>query len=795
MPNNRMDKTSMAELERVQIRLVREPSLYSESPINTPEAAVKLLAETFKDYDREVVAVVNLRTDLKPINVNIVSIGALNESLVHPRETLKSAILSNASSILMVHNHVSGKLEPSEEDIKITDRMSQICSLLGIDLTDHVIVGPVDEYFSFREAKRMPIPNIQYASEVDAIKMSDMKVAEPRPESKKEVKMTVSYTVAECSEFHDMGELHEEIQTLKEAVDLFRQIPPERMHGIPSIGIRVTEVEHPEIFSEIDVLSGNKLDMDILKHVPEISHNGQAQYAVAELLHEFHDLEVIGEIPENVQKKLQGIESREKQTEQIKYITDKLEQGVQDIFAGDDYKNLLNVMAKMPRYSLNNMLLIAMQTEGKASMCQSFTGWKSMGRFVKKGEKGIKILAPSPYTIKREQDKIDAKTGKAVLDEHGNTEKELVDIRINAFKVVSTFDVSQTEGKELPSIGVSELVGNIEGYPVLLEALKQTCPVPIGFEDIQSGAKGYYHQIDKRIAIQDGMSEVQTIKTLIHEMAHQKLHAIPEEAQEAIKSRSSKEVEAESIAYVVCQHYGINTSDYSFGYVAGWSDGKETTELKASLGEIREAAAEMIEAIDQAVEKELESRNNIAEPIAAETEKINFDDVSNIRGICSEYSWAVAGMNEHILSCEVKGEPQTLTYTVYRHDDGEGFTIHTDKDDIWDKMSQSDMKKLEVVVGREVEYAGWKRSLESAKTSEDISAVKYGLMETENSTMTTEQFQSLRAEIESKEKEFEQQPKKVEKKRTSVRKMLKEEKEKETKTPSKKKVKETEACV
>ena len=793
MHENRMDKTPMAELERVQIRLVQEPSLYSESPINTPEAAVKLLAETFKDYDREVVAVVNLRTDLKPINVNFVSIGALNESLVHPRETLKSAILSNASSILMVHNHVSGKLEPSEEDIKITDRMSQICSLLGIGLTDHVIVGPVDEYFSFREAKRMPIPNIQYASEVDAIRMNDMKVAEPRPE--KETKKTVSFTVAECSEFHDKGELHEKIPTFREAVDLFRQIPPERMHGIPSIGIRVTEVEHPEIFTEIDVLIGNKLDMDILKCVPEIGHNAQAQYAVAELLHEFHDVEVIGEIPENVQKKLQGIESREKQTEQLKNITDKLEQGVQDIFAGDDYKNLLNVMAKMPRYSLNNMLLIAMQTEGKASMCQSFTGWKSMGRFVKKGEKGIKILAPSPYTIKREQDKIDATTGKRVLDEHGNTEKELVDIRINAFKVVSTFDVSQTEGKELPSIGVNELVGNIEGYPVLLEALKQTCPVPIGFEDIQSGAKGYYHQIDKRIAIQDGMSEVQTIKTLIHEMAHQKLHAIPEEAREDIKTRSSKEVEAESIAYVVCQHYGINTSDYSFGYVAGWSDGKETTELKASLGEIREAAAEMIEAIDQAVEKELEARNNIAEPIPAETENINFDDVSNIRGISSEYSWAVAGMNEHILSCEVKGEPQTMTYTVYRHDDGEGFTIHTDKNDIWDKMSQSDMRKLEAVVSREVEYAGWKRSLEGAKTPEDVSAVKYGLMETENSTMTTEQFQSLRSEIESKEKELDHQPKKTEKKRTSVRKKLEEEKVKETKRPRKNKAKETEACV
>ena len=240
-------------------------------------------------------------------------------------------------------------------------------------------------------------------------------------------------------------------------------------------------------------------------------------------------------------------------------------------------------------------------------MCQSFTGWKAMGRFVKKGEKGLKILAPSPYTIQREQNKVDQATGKVMMDKDGEPLRETVDIKMNAFKVVSTFDVSQTDGKELPSLGVSELVGNIEGYPVLLEALKQTCPVPVNFEDIESGAKGYYHQIDKRIAIQEGMSEAQTVKTLIHEMAHQKLHALPDVAQEEIKSRNSKEVEAESVAYVVCEHFGINTSDYSFGYVAGWSDGKETTELKASLTGIREAASEMITAIDQAVEKELDA--------------------------------------------------------------------------------------------------------------------------------------------------------------------------------------------
>ena len=419
-------------------------------------------------------------------------------------------------------------------------------------------------------------------------------------EKKKQTEVTL--TVAECSEFHNMGELHEGIGTVKEAIDIFRQIPPDRMHGIPAIGIRVTDKAEPELFTEIDIATAKVIDMEMLGYVPDIAKDKGAQYAIAEIIHAFPESEIRGKVPDDIQKKVQILESREKQAAQLEAVTAQLEQGVKDVFNSDEYKSFLNVMARMPRYSLNNQLLIAMQTEGKATMCQSFTGWKEMGRFVKKGEKGIKIFAPAPFTIQREQDKLDQVTGKPILDADGEPVKETKDVTINAFKVVSTFDVAQTDGKELPTISVNELVGNIEGYGMLLEALKEVSPVPITFENIDSGAKGYYHQTDKRIAIQEDMSEVQTVKTLIHEMVHQKLHAVDLTAGVDKQTRESKEVEAESVAYVVCQHLGINTSDYSFGYLAGWSDGKETPELKASLGTIRNAAADMITAIDEKLE-------------------------------------------------------------------------------------------------------------------------------------------------------------------------------------------------
>lgn len=414
----------------------------------------------------------------------------------------------------------------------------------------------------------------------------------------KEAKKIATLTVAECSEYHSMGEEHTGIKTVKEAVEIFKSILPERMHGIPAIGVRVENETETELFTEIDIFNGKRFDMDILSYVPEIGNDWNAQKLIAELIHAYPDAEIMGEIPEGIQKKIQFIESREKQADQLKAVTDQLEKGVMEVFQSDKYKQFLDTMAKFPRYSVNNSLLIMMQ-KPDAQLCQSYTGWKEMGRYVKKGEKGLNILAPAPYKIEREQTKLDEK-GRAVLDADGEPVKEKVEVTIRAFKVVKTFDVSQTDGKELPSLGVNELAGSIDGYPKLLKVLQEICPVPISFEQIDGGAKGYYHQQDKRIAVQDGMSEVQTIKTVLHEMAHQKLH--DKDAATDDITRNGKEVEAESVAYVVCQHYGINTSDYSFSYVAGWFEGKETPELKSSLDKIRQTAAEFISQIDEKME-------------------------------------------------------------------------------------------------------------------------------------------------------------------------------------------------
>ena len=291
----------------------------------------------------------------------------------------------------------------------------------------------------------------------------------------------------------------------------------------------------------------------------------------------------------------------EKPAEKLKEITDRLEQGIMELFDSERYKEYLRVMSKFHNYSFNNTLLIAMQ-KPDASLIAGFSAWKNnFGRNVMKGQKGIKILAPSPFKIKKEMEKIDPQTGKAFIGKDGKPVTEEKEITIPAYKVVSVFDVSQTEGRELPDIAVDELTGDVDRYKDFFAALEKTSPVPIGFEKIEGGAHGYYHLEDKRIAIDEGMSELQTLKTAIHEIAHAKLHDIdlnaPKDEQPRV-DRRTREVEAESVAYTVCQHYGLDTSDYSFGYVAGWSSGRELSELKSSLETIRSAAAEIINSID-----------------------------------------------------------------------------------------------------------------------------------------------------------------------------------------------------
>ena len=293
----------------------------------------------------------------------------------------------------------------------------------------------------------------------------------------------------------------------------------------------------------------------------------------------------------------------EKPAEKLKEVTDRLEQGITELFDSERYREYLRVMSKFHNYSFNNTLLIAMQ-KPDASLVAGFSAWKNnFGRNVIKGQKGIKIIAPSPYKVKQEMKKIDPHTQQPIIGKDGKPVTEEKEITIPAYKVVSVFDVSQTEGRELPDIAVNELTGDVERYRDFFAALEKTSPVPIGFEQIPGSSHGYYHLEDKRIAIQEGMSELQTLKTAIHEIAHAKLHDIdlnaPENEQQPRVDRRTREVEAESVAYTVCQHYGLDTSDYSFGYVAGWSSGRELSELKNSLETIRSAAAEIINSIDE----------------------------------------------------------------------------------------------------------------------------------------------------------------------------------------------------
>ena len=290
-----------------------------------------------------------------------------------------------------------------------------------------------------------------------------------------------------------------------------------------------------------------------------------------------------------------------KPAEKLKEITDRLEQGITELFDSERYKEYLKVMSKFHNYSFRNTVLIAMQ-KPDASLLAGFSAWKNnFERNVMRGEKGIKIIAPSPYKIKQEMQKIDPHTQKPIIGKDGKPVTEEKEITIPAYKVVSVFDVSQTEGKELPDIAVDELTGDVDRYKDFFAALEKTSSVPIAFENIGGGSHGYYHLEDKRIAINEGMSELQTLKTAIHEIAHAKLHDIdlnaPKDEQPRV-DRRTREVEAESVAYTVCQHYGLDTSDYSFGYVAGWSSGRELSELKSSLETIRSAAAEIINSID-----------------------------------------------------------------------------------------------------------------------------------------------------------------------------------------------------
>lgn len=515
--NHYLSDDEAFKLDTVSVRLVKtRESITSEEPLSSPDAVVKALAKEMSDYDREVIGVINFNAKMQPINVNFVSAGTLNYSVAHPREILKSAILSNASSMMMIHNHPSQDTTPSEEDVMITDRMSQLCGLAGIPLVDHIIVGgDGKEYFSFAEKKAMPVADAHYEKNY----------------------MNIHYPqVAERRNYVTVSENKTAYKSAKSTQNKMNEIPQ------------------------------------------------------------------------------------------------MLEEGVHKVFESDNYKNYLNIMSKFHNYSINNTLLIARQNPD-ATLVAGFKSWeKNFGRHVKKGEKGIKILAPSPYKKKVLVELVDPVSREIMLDINGNPVKEETEVNMTAYRIVSVFDVSQTEGNPLPQIGVAELTGNVDEYELFVEALKQSTSVPISFENISGVAKGYYNPVTASIAVKAGMPESQTVKTMIHEIAHSILHNdILDEAEK--KDRQTKEVEAESVAYTVCQHFGIDTSDYSFGYIAGWSSSKETEELKQSLETIQKTASGLINDIERIMpqlKKDMQLKENVTESV---TENIDEPEIEYTAGM------------------------------------------------------------------------------------------------------------------------------------------------------------------
>ena len=493
------------KLEQVAIRMVEQPPLYSNEPMNNPDAAIRVMNEFLSQMDRELFCIVNLQADLTPINMNIVSVGSLNEALINPREIFKSAILSNAHSMMLIHNHPSGNLTPSTSDIQTTARMQELGELMGISLVDHIITGRNGNYYSFRDKGEFPDSRVRFSTRVEDIDLTKGMVTEA----------TAPY---------------EEVTDTKEKGDV-RDIPTVQTATIP--------------------LPVQGKDMDS--------------------------------------------------------IMQSLESGVEELFTSNRYQEFLKTMAKFHNYSFNNTMLIAMQRPD-ATLVTSYKNWQSMGRQVMKGEKGITIIAPAPYKKMKEKEVLD-ENQRPIMGTDGKPKTEQVEVTVPHFKAVTVFDIAQTSGEPIQTLAPELLTAAVQDFDSFMQAIQKISPVPIRFDEIDGNANGYYHNADKEIVIKKGLSESQTLKTAIHETAHAKLH--DREIMESLgveKDRLTKEVEAESVAYCVCSSFGLDTSDYSFPYIAGWSSSREMKEMKASMDVIRKTAGEMIDQLTEELEIILEEK-------------------------------------------------------------------------------------------------------------------------------------------------------------------------------------------
>lgn len=282
----------------------------------------------------------------------------------------------------------------------------------------------------------------------------------------------------------------------------------------------------------------------------------------------------------------------------VQELSKELREGVHAYLNSEAYRELLAVMSRFHRYSLNNSILIAVQTGGKATQVASYTAWKAFGRTVNKGEKGIRIFSPVPYRTKDDLLKTDPDKEVSSSQEKNANPREPDPSRIG-FRVAYVFDISQTIGKPLPK-AVQELSGSVEEYPDLQTAVREACPVSVVFGPIDGPANGYYSPVEQEVRVREGMSELQSLKTMIHETAHARLHAIGSSGAEF--ARDDKEIQAESVAFIVSAHYGLDTSEYSFPYVAHWASGDEK-QVMSNLQIIREASSSIIHSMDQTLER------------------------------------------------------------------------------------------------------------------------------------------------------------------------------------------------
>lgn len=364
-----------------------------------------------------------------------------------------------------------------------------------------------------------------------------------------------------------------------------------------------------------------------------------------------------------------------KREQQMKEITERLEQGVKELFTSELYTEYLKTMSQFHNYSFNNTMLIAMQ-KPDATLVAGYQAWqKKFKRQVKKGEKGIQIIAPAPIREKEEVEKFDPVTNEPILRPDGKPETEEIEHIIPRFRLTTVFDVSQTYGEPLPEIETPELMGSVENYEIFMQAIREVSPVPVRFDEIESGAKGYYSNVDKETVIQEGMSESQTMKTAVHETTHAKLHDrdIMEELGEK-KNQMTREVEAESVAYTVCQYFGLDTSDYSFPYIAGWSSSMDMKELRSSMDTIRKTAGEMIDGMTEVMQRLMRERQEKEqaeerEKAAENTERYQEVELFDVPALFANGRVELETLPEGIYRYELRGTDSDpgYPYSVEEH--------------------------------------------------------------------------------------------------------------------------------